>query len=470
MSGQLYPDFPIAIVDDEDYVLASVAGILKSEGITNLIPIGDPAALLDLMAERSIGVVLLDLVMPGLGGRELLPRLRQDYPQASVAVITGNKELDIAVECMRLGATDYLTKPVEAARLTTTVRRLVEIQELMRENLDMRDRLLSPRRERSGAFSDIVTAGVTMDPVLRYAEAIALSSHPVLITGETGVGKELFARAIHALSGREGDFVALNVAGLDDSFFSDILFGHRAGAYTGAQVGLDGLIDRAKGGTLFLDEIGELSRSSQVKLLRIIETGEYYPLGSDLMKRSKARIVAATNRDLPVAIAKEEFRKDLFYRLHSHHLHILPLRERREDIPLLVEHFLAHSAAELSKKTPTPPPELFALLHSYSFPGNVRELQSMIFDAVNKHGDGVLSLRTFREAMGERRPSALAEPPRLVFPDPLPSLKQVTELLVDEALRRASGSQSLAAQLLGVSPQAISKRLKTRQARADNRG
>ncbi|MGO8693983.1 MAG: sigma-54-dependent transcriptional regulator [Rectinemataceae bacterium] len=467
MSGRPYPTFPIAIVDDEEYVLVGIENLLKSAGIGNVVAVREPKDLPCLIERLSVGVVLLDLAMPGIDGKELLALVRQNYPQTSVIVITGNTGLDNAVECMKLGAADYLTKPVEGARLTTSVRRLVEMQELARENLDMRDRLLSPRQERPEALGGIATAGVAMGPVLAYAEAIAPSSHPALITGETGVGKELFARALHDLSGREGQFVAVNVAGLDDAFFSDLLFGHRAGAFTGSQGSLDGLIDKAKNGSLFLDEIGDLSNSSQVKLLRVIETGEYYPLGSDLMKRSKARIIVATNRDIPAAMKAGEFRKDLFYRLHSHHLHIPPLRDRREDIPILVERFLDLSARELSKKAPTPPPELFGLLHSYDFPGNVRELRTMVFEAVNRHKDGVLSLRSFSDAMGERRQTALPGAPSLVFPDPLPSLKQVTELLVDEALRRASGSQSLAARLLGISPQAISKRLKSRRAKAD---
>ncbi|MDA8424987.1 MAG: sigma-54 dependent transcriptional regulator [Treponema sp.] len=464
------PGFPIVIVDDERYVLDSVESILRAEGLGSVIALDDQSSLLGLLDERPVGVVLLDLVMPGMEGRALLARIRQEHPQTPVVVITGNREIDTAIECMKLGAADYLAKPVEAARLVTTVRRLMEMSELERENLDMRERLLSPPGERPRAFAGIATAGHSMGPILAYAEAIAPSSHPVLVTGETGVGKELFAKAVHDLSGREGEFVAVNVAGLDDAFFSDLLFGHRAGAYTGSQGSLDGLIDKARNGSLFLDEIGDLSNSSQLKLLRVLETGEYYPLGSDLMKRSKARIVVATNRDLDAAMKEGAFRKDLFYRLHSHHLHIPPLRERREDLPVLVQHFLEQSARELGKRRPTPPPELFALLHSYDFPGNVRELRALIFEAVSRHTEGVLSTAVFKEAMGERRRTTAGECVALVFPEPLPSLKTITELLVDEALRRSSGSQSLAAQLLGVSPQAVSKRLKSRQSKADNRG
>ena len=470
MSDRLYPDFPIAIVDDEEYVLASVENILKSEGFGNVVAVRDAKDFLVLAEDLSIEAVLLDLMMPGTDGRELLARLRQERPQTSVIVITGNKDIDKAVECMKLGAADYLTKPVEAARLASSVRRLIQMKELERENLEIREKLLFPGRRRHPAFDTIATAGKSMGPLFAYTEAIAPSSHPVLISGETGVGKELFARAVHDLSGREGAFVAVNVAGLDDGFFSDLLFGHRAGAYTGSQGSLDGLIERAKNGSLFLDEIGDLSSGSQVKLLRVIESGEYYPLGSDLLKRSKARIIVATNRNLEKAIETGEFRRDLYYRLHSHRLHIPPLRNRKEDLPFLVERFFEQSAAELSKKIPSPPPELFGLLRSYDFPGNVRELRAMIFEAITRHEGGVLSLSCFKELMGERRQAAIPPSTTAAFPSPLPSLKELSELLFDEALRRAEGSQSLAAQLLGISPQAVSKRLKARKTKADNQG
>ncbi|HUX39446.1 MAG TPA: sigma-54 dependent transcriptional regulator [Rectinemataceae bacterium] len=470
MSERPYPAFPIAIVDDEEYTLVCVEDLLRAEGITNVLPVRDPKALPALIEESSIGLVLLDLALPGMDGRELLALIRRDHPQVAVIVITGNRDIERAVECMRLGASDYLTKPVDGARMVISLRHLIEMQELVNENLDMRDRLLSPRRERSAAFGAITTAGQTMGPILDYAEMIAPSSHPVLITGETGVGKELFAKAIHDQSGREGDFVAVNVAGLDDAFFSDLLFGHRAGAYTGSQGGLEGLIERANNGSLFLDEIGDLSHSSQVKLLRVIESGEYYPLGSDLLKRSKARIIVATNRDLRKALESGEFRKDLFFRLNGHRLHIPPLRERKEDIPFLVERFFAESAVELSKKFPSLPPELSGLLRSHDFPGNVRELRAMIFDAVNCHKGGVLSLRSFKEAIDEKRRTAVATPAGMAFPCPLPTLKELSGLLFDEALRRADGNQSLAARLLGISPQAVSKRLKAKQTKADNLG
>jgi two-component system nitrogen regulation response regulator GlnG len=466
MNAVSNPSFGIAIVDDDQDVLESVESVLRVEGFDNLALIHDSSELLPAVDKGGIGIVLLDITMPGIGGMDLLSRIVQEHPEISVAMITANGNIERAVECMRAGASDFLVKPVDRERLVATVRRLVEIEELERENTSLRERFLEPPGRRAAAFASVVTSGAALDSIMRYAEAIAPSSHSVLITGETGVGKELFARAVHDLSGRKGEFVPVNVAGLDDTFFSDLLFGHRPGAFTGATGILEGLIERAKGGTLFLDEIGDLALQSQVKLLRVLETGEYYPLGSDILKRGKARIVVATNRDLAAAIASGEFRRDLYYRLQRHRIHIPPLRERLEDLPVLVEHFVAKAAAELGKEIPASPPELYSLLRHHDFPGNVRELETMVFEAVNQHGTGPLPLGPFKNAIGQRmdapaRGASKAAMFRLF--ESLPSLSEVSDFLVDEALRRSKGNQSAAARLLGVSPQAVSKRVKARR-------
>ncbi len=463
------PGFCVLIVDDEDYVRESVVAALKSAGIANVATAAEPIEAMEQLATHDVGLVLLDLTMPGMSGEELLARIREEQPGASVVVITGNRDVEKAVECMRAGAADYLVKPVERERLVATARRIIEHQELLRENEAIKERLLSGQAPRNPAFASIATADPRMLQVMAYAEAIAKSSHPVLVTGETGVGKELFSRAVHDLSGRKGELIAVNAAGLDDALFADLLFGHRKGAYTSADSDLEGLIDKARDGTLFLDEIGDLSPASQLKLLRVIETGEYFPLGSDLMRRGRARFIVATNRDLDAVVGASHFRRDLYYRLRGHRIRIPPLRERLGDLPLLVERFIAAAAAELGKRPPTAPSELYPLLRAYGFPGNVRELQAMVFEAVNAERSGSLPLSTFIEAIGDaasggKNPASGQSPgPALVFPNPLPSASELTELLFDEALKRAGGSQSVAARLLGVSPQAVSKRLKSRK-------
>jgi DNA-binding NtrC family response regulator len=320
------------------------------------------------------------------------------------------------------------------------------------------------------AFAEIVTQNTAMQALFRYVEAVARSPQPILITGETGTGKELLARAVHRLAAPRGDFVAVNVAGLDDQVFSDTLFGHTRGAFTGADRPREGLITRAEEGTLFLDEIGDLAAISQVKLLRLLQEGTYYPLGADRPRQSRARVVVATNRDVIQDVQTGTFRKDLYYRLRAHHLQIPPLRARRDDLALLVPHCLAKAAAALHKPTPTLPLALYQLLNTYTFPGNVRELEAMVFDAVARHQGGTLSLQAFKEAMGAGRSllagaplSAAAQP----FQNPwdaesLPTLKEAEDALVAAALRHADGNQGVAASLLGLSRQALNKRLRRR--------
>ena len=327
----------------------------------------------------------------------------------------------------------------------------------------------------SAIFEKIVTKNKKLLSIFHYIESIARTSQPVLITGETGVGKELIAKSIHPLSGRKGRFLTVNAAGLDDSVFSDTLFGHAKGAFTGADHVRHGLIEHSEGGTLFLDEIGDLSTLSQVKLLRLIQEGEYMPLGIDEIKKTDVRIVLATNRDLWSLQRAGKFRKDLNFRIRTHHINIPPLREHMDDIPLLVNYFLDKTADILGKKMPNPPAELFKLLQGYSFPGNVRELQTMIFDAVSINDTKTLSLEFFKtrikEALinnkGEWKNNKDETPP-VLFSEKLPTIKQATELLVEEAMKRANYNQSAAAKILGVSQQALSKRIKKQRLTVKN--
>jgi two-component system, NtrC family, nitrogen regulation response regulator GlnG len=320
----------------------------------------------------------------------------------------------------------------------------------------------------ANAFAGIVTKDEALMAMFRCAEAVAPSAHPVLITGETGTGKELVAEALHRLSGRRGEMVSVNVAGLDDNMLSDTLFGHAKGSFTGADRTREGLIVSAAGGTLFLDEIGDLSVASQVKLLRLVQDGTYYPLGADRVRRSCARVVVATNRNLLEAISEGKFRRDLYYRLRTHHLLLPPLRKRADDLPLLIAHFLDKTARALGKTQPAVPAALYQLLKSYDFPGNIRELEGMIVDAVVRHRGTTLSLQTFRDAIAENRPAAkqaLDVNRSLVdhLPDQLPSFKEMEAALLTEALRRAQGNQGVAASILGITRQALNQRLMRRR-------
>jgi len=463
---RLYPSFGILLVDDELPWLRSLSMTLEGPAaMNNLIQCHDSRKVMDILSRREIGLVLLDLTMPHIPGEELLEKIVSEHPEVSVIILSGLNQLDTAVRCMRLGAFDYFVKTVDEERLVDGVRRAVRMVELEYENRAMRQRFFRNFPETPEVFSALVTCNPVMLAIFQYVEAVAPSSQPILITGESGTGKELVARAIHQLSRPDGPLINVNVSGLDDNHFADTLFGHVRGAYTGADSQRSGLVEQAAEGTLFLDEIGDLSPASQVKLLRLLQEGEFYPLGSDHPKQMTARVVVATHQNLESRMATGEFRRDLYYRLLAHHVHLPPLRERKEDIPQLLNHFLEQAAEKLDKKLPTPPPELAVLLSTYSFPGNVREFESMVYDAVSVHSSHILSMKSFQERIGQPEvgivgESFAADSNPFTALGELPTLAQAGQLLVEDAMRRAEGNQSIASRLLGISQPALSKRLK----------
>ncbi len=469
MSEALFPSFGILLVDDEPAWLRSVSLTLeRSAGITNIRTCSDSRQVMGILQQGQIGLVLLDLTMPYLTGEELLPLIAEQHPEIACIVISGLNQVDTAVACIKKGAFDYFVKTVEEDRLVGGVLRAIRMLELERENREMSRSMAQGGLRRPELFSPFVTADPAMLAQFAYIEAVAKSPQPLLISGESGTGKELLARAAHGASGCKGPLVAVNVAGLDDTVFSDTLFGHQRGAYTGADQPRKGMIEEAADGSLFLDEIGDLSIASQVKLLRLLQEGEYYPLGSDRPKRLRARVIVATHADLAAKEATGQFRRDLYYRLKTHQVRIPPLRERRCDIPLLLEHFLREAAQALGKKKPTAPRELLQLLASYHFPGNVRELKALVFDAVSLHGGGVLSMERFIAAIGPATspPTGEANQERrnpFACCERLPTFGEAAELLVNEAMQRSSNNQTIAARMLGISQPALSKRLKQRE-------
>ncbi len=458
----------ILVVDDDEAVLRSMQHALREGGFARTLLCADARDVPELVVQQPPGVVLLDLAMPHLSGESLLNTLLAQVPDLPVIVVTATDDVDTAVRCVKAGAFDFMVKPVDFNRLVTAVTRAVRDHALRAENRELRRRITSPAVEHPEHFAGIVTRSPTMQALFAYIEAIARSPEPVMIVGETGVGKELVAEALHRCSGRPGAFVAVNAAGLDETTFADTLFGHTRGAFTGAAQPRAGLVERAAGGTLFLDEIGDLQAANQTKLLRLIQEREYLSLGADSVRRADCRVLAATNRDLRAGMRNGRFRDDLYYRLGAHLVRVPPLRERIADLPLLVEDFLAEAAQSMGKRTPTPPPALFTYLADYAFPGNVRELRSMVMDAVSQHQRGVLSLQSFirhmdrstaadSAAAGTGAPERAGAGARLAFGSPLPTLKETSIALFREALRRAEGNQSAAAQILGVSRRTVSR-------------
>jgi len=480
MPLQPNPANPILVVDDERLALDGFELALAAAGYTNVVTMDDSRNVLPFLEKNKVEMVLLDLIMPHANGGELLVEIRRRTQEIPVVIVSAVNEIESVIECMRNGATDYILKPVEMEQFKSRVRKCLEFNELERENAQLRESLLQDSLQHPGAFTEIVTRSPKMCAIFRYCEAVAKSSKPILITGETGTGKELIARAVHRLSNRRGPFMAVNIAAFDDTMFADTLFGHVRGAFTGADSSRPGLVEKAAGGTLFLDEIGDLPLVSQVKLLRLLQEQEYFPVGSDTMKKSDVRILASTLKDLGTLKNERLFREDLYYRLITHNVRLPPLRERTEDVKHLLDHFLVIEAHELSMKTPSYHPELINLLKTYPFPGNIRELRALVANALTNHTSRMLSSESFKKYIcaATNAPVAPAVAANHVDPfaglrfdpDAMPKLKEATRrlsaMLIEQAMVIAGGNQTVASRILGLSQQALS--LKLKKLRPDN--
>ena len=464
----------VLIVDDEINSLKASATILKMHGLKDVVIESDSRRVLEIMNAGGIDVILLDLFMPHVSGMELLPQLRERYPQVPVIIVTAAYEVERAVECIKSGAFDYLVKPVEPERMINTLRKAFDCRVLTDQVVSLRDHMIEDRLDNPSVFEEIVSCSRKMRAIFQYLEVIAQSPQPILITGESGTGKELVTRAIHRLSGCKGDLVSVNLAGLDDTMFSDTLFGHKKGAFTGAEQHRDGLIVKAANGVILLDEIGDLGESSQIRLLRLIQEREFYPVGSDTPRKSEARIVCASNKNLKEMVASGRFRNDLYYRLNVHHVDLPPLRNRKEDLPLLLEHLIRQAAKTLAITPPSYPKELLDLLAVYHFPGNVRELQGIVFDAVARSKSGKLSQEPFRHVMSSARtqstvpttPITPGQDQRLNMLEEIwghfPTLDEAENHLIEVAMQIAKGNQGTAATMLGLKRQTFNIRLKKR--------
>jgi DNA-binding NtrC family response regulator len=467
MRNKSFPSNPILIVDDEEDVLQSYKMTLRFNGINNFVLCSDSRRVMDQIATSRHSVVILDLSMPHVSGRDLLSSLREKYPAIPIIVVTASNDVATAVECMKQGAKDYMVKPVEESRLISGLRNILEKNELQDEIAALKQVILNPSIKNPGAFSHIITMSHEMYSIFGFIEAVASTTNPVLVTGESGTGKELIARALHNVSGRNGKFVPVNVGGLDDAFFSDTLFGHRKGAFSGAEADRRGLVEEAENGTLFLDEIGSMDKTSQTKLLRFLDEKEYYTLGDNVRKTARTSVIAATNEDLQAKMKDSLFRNDLFYRLQMNHIHIPPLRARREDIPALIDHFLDTISIANGKPKQSFPPELPRLLDRYDFPGNVRELKALISEMAARSRSGVLDSNHAREYLSKRTGKSfdteLSEAPNrfsVPYTGDFPKLREVEDFLVCEAIKTSDGNLYKAADKLGVAQSTLWRRTK----------
>ncbi len=363
----------ILVVDDEEIVRDSLAGWLREDGYS-VETAPDGKAAIERIRAEPWAVLLVDLKMPGIDGLEVLEEAKKIQPEASVIIMTAYATVDTAVQAMKMGAYDYLVKPFEPEELSLMLKKLISQQDLMRENI-----LLKKALKQQYRFRDLLSKNQKMQALFELAKVAAQSPSTILILGESGTGKELLARAIHAESLRsKGPFIAVSCAALTETLLESELFGHEKGAFTGATFRKKGKFELAHGGTLFLDEIGDISPKLQLDLLRVLEERRFYRVGGTDPIHVDVRIIAATNRDLKKAVEEGKFREDLYYRLNVITITLPPLRERKEDIPLLVEHFLEQLEVEMGKRLEGISGEAMDLLMAYHWPGNIRELKNVL--------------------------------------------------------------------------------------------
>jgi DNA-binding NtrC family response regulator len=427
----------VLLVEDDDLQRSLLEEIFKEKGV-KVLSASTAEQALSLLKREGPCVVVTDVRLPGMDGLSLLEAVKRENPSCEVIVITAFSSVEDAVKAIKKGAFHYVTKPFDPEVLLNLVEKACQ--------------LVSLKKPRLEGCCEIVYASRAMEELLKQASLFAKSDAPVLIVGESGSGKELLARFIHRESGRSGEFVSVNCATLPKELFEAELFGYRKGAFTGAAADKKGLVEVADGGTLFLDEVGELPLELQPKLLRFLQEKEFRPLGETALRRSDARVVAATNRDLLSLVEEGSFREDLYYRLGVLTLVVPPLRERPEDIPPLLHHFLNKYSRKYGKEVELTP-EAYDLLLSYNYPGNVRELENLVHRLVLL-SNGRVDAPTVEAAL-----KTLKKPSPSFTPDltkPLPKqVEELEKLLIEEALRRTNFVQTKAAKLLGIDEKSL---------------
>jgi len=440
----------ILLVDDEENLVAVFEKILEKQGYQICSVYTAEDALKELEA-KSFDLVITDLKLPGMTGLDLVKRGKAIHPELPFIMLTGFGTVPSAVEAMKQGAHDYLVKPIDKEELVLVAEKALELRRLTREVRRLRSQL-----EFDLGFEQIIGQSKPMRALFRVMKMVAHSSVTVLIQGESGTGKELVALALHQQSPRHSErFVAINCASMPETLLESELFGHARGAFTGAVTNKKGLFEEAHGGTLLLDEVGDTTAAFQAKLLRVLQENEIRPLGTNKSVKVDVRVIAATNKDLKLEVERKAFRADLYYRLAVLPLHICPLRERRDDIPLLINHFLEKYSRQYGVAPKQLSPHALRALVDYDWPGNVRELENVIARALLISPGAEIDSEILFSA-----PSNLGEQPI--------SLRQATHQVKDnrerqliaEALQKANGNRSQAAKLLGISRSALYNKLK----------
>jgi DNA-binding NtrC family response regulator len=444
------------VVDDETAILDTLRILFRREGFDVVTAAGGRQGL-EMMAEVSPDLVLTDIRMPGVDGIEILNAAREQDPTLPVILMTAQASLRTAIQAVNQGAFHYIQKPFASDDLMVICRRAVESRQLRRDAPALkREMKREVRRGRAGQASFPVGKSRAFSEVLRLAREVAPTDSTLLISGESGTGKEVLARHVHELSDRSGGpFVSINCGALPENLLESELFGHVKGSFTGAVRDRDGLFVAARGGTFFLDEVGEMTPATQVKLLRVLQEREVVPVGSTETIPVDVRIVAATNRDLEEEILRGNFRRDLFYRLNVITMHLPPLRERAEDIPLLAEHFLGRFAARRGRRPPALSDEALHAIQAYDWPGNARELENALERAAVLSPSGEVGV----EALPTRVTAARAQPLVADRLPPNPSLEIIERAYIHWVLQAEGGNRSRAAEILGIDPSTLYRKL-----------
>jgi two-component system, NtrC family, response regulator AtoC len=452
----------VLVVDDEENLRHMLQILLRREGYEAVGAVSVEAALTELES-NPYDIIITDLRMPGRSGLELLDEVRQRNLQTTVVVMTAYGSKEVAIEAMKRGAYDYLSKPFEADEVVLLLRKAEERERLFRENQSLRKQIHSEAREPEAGLGDMVARSARMNEIFRTIRKIAEFKTTVLVGGESGTGKELVARAIHRLSPRAaGPFIAVNCGAIPETLLESELFGHRKGAFTDASRDRKGLFEEASGGTLFLDEIGEMPLPLQVKLLRALQEEEIRRLGDTQDIKVDVRVVAATARDLTAEVRRGAFREDLYYRLNVLTLLLPPLQQRREDIPLLVAHFIQRMNARMNLGITGVSAEAMRLLIDFDWPGNVRELENAIERAMVLTEGDQIDLESLPDRL--KKVPAVAEGQAAVVQEGDLSIKRASrkaeEELIRRALTRTGGNRTRAAELLEISHRALLYKIK----------
>jgi DNA-binding NtrC family response regulator len=445
----------ILIVEDEAKMLRLLELHLAEEGYTTHTA-QDAETGLKLLRQEKVDVVVTDLKLPGMNGLEFLQAVKRANAALPVIVMTAYGTVETAVEAMKAGASDYVLKPFSMEEMKLIIGKELDVHRLREENRSLRE-ALGQRYE----FRNLVARSARMQEVLATVERVAPTNATVLLGGESGVGKDMIARAVHQHSRRAaGPFIKINCTAIPENLLESELFGYEKGAFTGAVTSKPGKFELADKGTVFLDEIGDVPSSIQAKLLRVLQEREFERLGGTKTLKVDVRVVAATNQDLRAALEEGTFREDLYYRLNVVPINLPPLRERKEDIPYLVDHFLAHFARESGKPIAGITPQAAQLLMEFHWPGNVRELENIIERAVALSTGTMLDVGDIRLDLSPSKPGGpSAAPAASPFPQEGVTLEQFEDEIIREALRRANGNKSQAARLLGLSRNALRYRL-----------